>query len=99
MIDRNRCILCSRCIRASRELDGKEVYGFVGRGAEKRIAVNAEDGLSGTDAAAVDRAVEACPTGSLLAKRVGYAVPVGSRKYDHEPIGSEIESADERSAT
>ena len=38
-----------------------------------------------TDAEATDRAVEACPTGSLLRKRVGYATPVGERKFDHDP--------------
>ena len=31
-LDRNRCILCSRCIRASRMEDGKSVFGFEGRG-------------------------------------------------------------------
>jgi [NiFe] hydrogenase diaphorase moiety small subunit len=90
-IDRNRCILCSRCVRASRELDGKSVFGFVGRGAQKRLAVNSESALADTGAAATDRAVEACPTGSLLRKRVGYAVPVGERRFDHEAIGSDIE--------
>jgi [NiFe] hydrogenase diaphorase moiety small subunit len=94
-IDRNRCILCARCVRASRELDGKNVFGFVGRSRDKKIAVNADNGLAGTDALADDQAVQACPTGSLVAKRVGYAVPVGKRRYDHEPIGSDIErSAD-----
>jgi len=90
-LDRNRCILCSRCVRASRELDHKQVVGFVGRGRDKRIAANAANGLGGTDAAASDRAVAACPTGSLLVKRVGYAVPVGSRRFDHQPIGADIE--------
>ncbi len=89
-IDRNRCILCSRCVRASAELDGKHAFGFAGRGTDKRIAVNAR-GLGETDADAADEAVSACPTGSLLIKRTGYVVPVGERKFDHEPIGSEIE--------
>ncbi len=92
-IDRNRCILCSRCVRASQELDGKHVFGFVGRGREKHLAVNSEDGLGATDAEATDEAVAACPTGCLLEKRVGYAVPVGRRRFDHQPIGSEIEAA------
>ena len=91
-IDRNRCILCGRCVRASRELDGKSVFGFVGRGRDKRIAVNSGDGLKGTEATAQDRAVDACPTGSLLPKRVGYVMPYGERKYDQAPIGAEIES-------
>ncbi|MBN1553944.1 MAG: (2Fe-2S)-binding protein [Phycisphaerae bacterium] len=90
-IDRNRCILCGRCVRASRDIDGKNVFEFVGRGFEKRVAVNAEANLADTDAAATDEAVNVCPTGALLKKRVGYAVPVGQRKYDHKPIGSEIE--------
>lgn len=90
LLDRNRCILCARCARASRELDDKAVFGFTGRGPERRLAVNAAE-LAGTDAAATDRAVASCPTGSLLAKRVGYVVPVGRRRYDHQPIGSEIE--------
>jgi len=96
-VDRNRCILCGRCVRASQELDGKHVFGFVGRGSEKRVAVNADSGLAGTDVSVDDEAIAACPTGSLLAKRVGYVVPVGRRRFDHQPIGSEIEpaSADE----
>jgi [NiFe] hydrogenase diaphorase moiety small subunit len=91
MIDRNRCILCGRCVRASTELDGKGVFGFVGRGCDKRIAVNAEAGLGDTEVEAADRAVDACPTSALLTKRVGYAVPVGRRQFDHEPIGADIE--------
>ncbi len=78
-------------MRASQELDGKHVYGFVGRGAHKHIAANAANGLGGTDAAVADMASEACPVGSLMKKRVGYAIPIGQRAFDHEPIGSEIE--------
>ncbi|MBN1943622.1 MAG: (2Fe-2S)-binding protein [Phycisphaerae bacterium] len=90
-IDRNRCILCGRCVRASRDIDGKNVFEFVGRGFDKRVAVNAEANLADTDAAVTDEAVNVCPTGALLKKRVGYAIPVGQRKYDHKPIGSDIE--------
>ena len=40
-IDRNRCVLCGRCVRASRDLDGKHVFQFVERGPEKKVAINA----------------------------------------------------------
>ena len=90
-IDRNRCILCARCVRASRDLDGKHVFGFVGRGKEKRVAVNAEARLADTDMDASDQACDICPVGAILRKRTGYRIPIGQRKYDHEPIGSEIE--------
>jgi [NiFe] hydrogenase diaphorase moiety small subunit len=91
-IDRNRCILCARCIRASRDVDGKGVFEFIGRGPERRVAVNAEANLADTDASASDEAIDACPVGALLPKRVGYQTPIGQRKYDHQPIGSDIES-------
>jgi len=91
-IDRNRCILCGRCVQASRDIDGKTVFEFVGRGIKKRIAVNAEANLGDTNCAITDKAVEICPVGAILKKRVGYATPVGQRKYDKQPIGSDIES-------
>jgi len=91
-IDRNRCVLCARCIRASKDMDGKNVFQFVGRGPHKEVAVNAEADLGDTDADVKDKAVELCPVGAILKKRVGYKVPIGERDYDHKPIGSDIEA-------
>jgi len=99
MIDHNRCILCGRCVRASRDLDGKHVFGFVGRGAHKKIAVNADAKLADTNANVTDQALDVCPVGALLRKHVGYAVPVGRRLYDHEPIGTEIEAKEPAART
>ncbi|MBN2431689.1 MAG: (2Fe-2S)-binding protein [Acidobacteria bacterium] len=90
-IDHNRCILCARCIRTSREIDGKEVLGFVERGPRKKVAANAEHGLRETEIAVGDEAMAACPVGALMPKHVGYQVPIGKREFDHEPIGSDIE--------
>jgi len=93
LIDRNRCVLCARCVRASQQLDGKNVFQFIGRGAKKTLWVNAERELADTDLDVRDRAVEVCPVGCILRKRQGYAIPIGRRLYDHEPIGSDIERA------
>jgi [NiFe] hydrogenase diaphorase moiety small subunit len=92
LIDRNRCILCSRCVRASRDLDGKHVFQFVGRGRHKKIWVNAEARLADTHLGSMDKAVELCPVGAILRKREGYKVPIGKRLYDIRPIGSDIEA-------
>ena len=89
-VDSNRCVLCGRCVRASRELDGKGFLEFTGRGPERKISVN-EGNLADAGLESTDKAVENCPVGALMKKRVGYAVPVGERKYDTKPIGSEIE--------
>lgn len=90
-IDRNRCVLCGRCVTASKDVDGKNVFQFVGRGTEKRVAVNAEAKLVDTDINAADKAVDVCPVGAILRKREGYKTPVGQRKFDVSPIGSDIE--------
>jgi [NiFe] hydrogenase diaphorase moiety small subunit len=47
-LDTNRCISCGRCIRASQDVDGKGVFGYVGRGIHRRVAVNGPD-LAHTD--------------------------------------------------
>jgi len=91
ILDHNRCILCARCVRTSKDLDGKNVFGFVGRSGERRIEVNSEALLSDTNADVTDRAIDVCPVGALLPKRRGYRVPLGQRQYDHQPIGADIE--------
>jgi [NiFe] hydrogenase diaphorase moiety small subunit len=98
LIDHHRCILCARCVRTSRDLDRKGVFGFVGRGPHKRIAVSSGARLRDTDADVTDRALDACPVGALLRKRVGFAVPVGRRLYDHAAIGTAAAAAEEERA-
>lgn len=91
LLDRNRCILCARCVRTSRDIDGKHVFDFEDRGPHKRIAVNARANLADTNLDKTDEAVDSCPVGAILRKGVGYAVPVGRREYDSTPIGVTIE--------
>ena len=66
IIDRNRCVLCARCVRVSRDVDGKAVFQFVERGPEKRLTVNAEARLRDTDLDVTDEALDVCPVGALL---------------------------------
>ncbi|ANQ84581.1 2Fe-2S iron-sulfur cluster-binding protein [Azoarcus olearius] len=87
LLDFNRCIFCELCVRASREVDGKNVFALGGRGLGKHLVVNAETGrLADTTLAADDLAANICPVGVILKKRVGFAVPIGERTYDAEPI-------------
>ena len=89
-LDTNRCISCGRCIRASQDQDGKGVFGYVGRGIHRRVAVNGSD-LAHTDAAVTDHAMSVCPVGCIIRKGEGFAVPIGERHFDHGLIGHEIE--------
>jgi [NiFe] hydrogenase diaphorase moiety small subunit len=89
-LDQNRCILCARCARASREIDGKGIFDFVGRGPHRHISPG-EAGLGATNLAATDAAAGICPVGSLMKKRIGFAIPIGQREYDHRPIGTDVD--------
>ena len=94
LLDFNRCIMCALCVQASREVDRKNVFSLGGRGMRgRRIIINSESGrLGDTDFAASDRAASVCPVGVIIRKRVGFAVPIGERKYDKEPA-SVVEAA------
>lgn len=89
-LDTNRCISCGRCIRASQDVDGKGVFGYVGRGIHRRVAVNGTN-LAATDAALADKAMAVCPVGCIIRKGEGFSVPIGARHFDHGLIGHEIE--------
>lgn len=89
LLDFNRCILCSLCIRASRDVDGKNIFALSGRGIKTHLIVNAESGqLADTDFCADDKAAHVCPVGVILKKRKGFAQPIGSRAFDVQPISA-----------
>jgi [NiFe] hydrogenase diaphorase moiety small subunit len=87
MIDHNRCIFCTLCVRASQQTDGKNVFAISGRGINKHLIVNARSGLlKDTDIDISDQATQICPTGAILIKHTAYHVPIGQRIYDHAQI-------------
>ena len=38
------------------------------------------------------QAADICPVGAILVKEKGFVDPIGQRKYDKTPIGSEVEN-------
>lgn len=89
LLDFNRCILCSLCIRASRDVDGKNVFALSGRGINTHLIVNAKSGrLADTNFDDMDKAAHVCPVGVILKKKIGFAQPIGSRTFDLKPIST-----------
>jgi [NiFe] hydrogenase diaphorase moiety small subunit len=87
LIDHNRCIFCTLCVRASQEHDGKAVFAISGRGINKQLIVNAESGLlKDSNLEATDLAAHICPTGAILIKHTAYQAPIGERIYDQQHI-------------
>ncbi len=86
-IDFNRCILCELCVRASRDVDHKNVFSLRGRGIDTQLTINSPSGKLGDSTfAATDKAAHVCPVGAILPKHRGYEQPIGNRLYDRQPI-------------
>ena len=88
LLDRDRCILCELCVRASREVDGKNVFAISGRGMAAHLIVNSPSGkLADSDLDVNDLASHICPVGAILIKKHGYEVPIGRRTFDLHQVG------------
>ncbi len=81
LIDRNRCIQCELCVRASRDVDGKDVFalGRARHRAPRSSSIRRAASSVDSDFAITDKAAHVCPVGAILIKRVGFAEPIGER--------------------
>jgi bidirectional [NiFe] hydrogenase diaphorase subunit len=72
-LDQNRCILCSRCVRACADVEGAHVWEIGGRGIGSQMIceLNRKWGES-RHCTACGKCVQSCPTGAMAEK--GFAV-------------------------
>jgi NADH-quinone oxidoreductase subunit G len=79
MLNRNRCILCTRCVRFMREIDGDAQINVVDRGSGSEIATFRERGvhslLSGN-------LMDVCPVGAITTKEYRFR----SRPWDNPAV-------------
>ena len=79
MLNRNRCILCTRCVRFMKEIDGDAQIGIVDRGHGSEIATFQEQGvhslLSGN-------LMDVCPVGAILTRDYRFK----SRPWDNPAV-------------
>lgn len=82
MLDNERCILCSRCVRFTNEVSGSHSLGIQFRGDHSLVRA-AEDGSFARDPYS-DNVVDICPVGALLSRQFLYR----SRVWYLEPTPS-----------
>jgi bidirectional [NiFe] hydrogenase diaphorase subunit len=66
-IDHNRCVLCTRCVRACDEIEGAHTWDVAGRGTQSHVITDMDQpwGQSPT-CTSCGKCVMACPTGALF---------------------------------
>jgi len=90
LLEHNRCIQCQRCIRAIQTADDQKIFALKERSKDVRINVDLKLAARMSEEQ-VQKAMDICPVGAILKKEVGFRIPIGKRKFDHKPIGSELE--------
>jgi predicted molibdopterin-dependent oxidoreductase YjgC len=68
LIDRNKCILCSRCIRACSEIQNRDVWNFAFRGFKTKLVAGADQFLLDARCESCGQCVAYCPVGALYDK-------------------------------
>jgi len=66
VIDHNRCVLCTRCVRVCAEVEGAHTWDVMGRGIQSRVITDLSQPWGDADTCtSCGKCVQVCPTGAL----------------------------------
>jgi len=67
-IDRNKCILCTRCVRACAEIQNRDVWNIADRGFGSKLVAGADQFMLDAACESCGQCVAYCPVGALYDK-------------------------------
>jgi len=69
VLDQNRCILCTRCVRVCADIEGAHVWEVASRGISSRVIIDLAGRWGDSqNCTSCGKCVQACPTGALAEK-------------------------------
>lgn len=82
VLDHNRCVLCTRCVRVCDEIEGAHTWDLMGRGINSRVITDLAEpwGLS-ESCTSCGKCVHVCPTGALFEKGKSVAEMTKRRQF------------------
>jgi bidirectional [NiFe] hydrogenase diaphorase subunit len=82
VIDHNRCILCTRCVRVCDEVEGAHTWDVIGRGGECMVITDlAQPWGEAQSCTSCGKCVHVCPTGALSEKGHSVAEMTKRRQF------------------
>lgn len=97
VLDHNRCILCTRCVRVCDEVEGAHTWDVMGRGVQSRVIADLNQPWGNSPSCtSCGKCVQVCPTGALSMK--GSTVAEMEKHSDFLPwiLGRRIRNASPR---
>jgi bidirectional [NiFe] hydrogenase diaphorase subunit len=69
ILDQNRCIMCTRCVRVCDEIEGAHTWDVMGRGIESKVITDLNQPWGESESCtSCGKCVHVCPTGALVEK-------------------------------
>jgi bidirectional [NiFe] hydrogenase diaphorase subunit len=82
VVDHNRCILCTRCVRVCDEIEGAHTWDITSRGVDCRVITDlAQPWGSSESCTSCGKCVNVCPTGALSEKGKSVAEMAKRRQF------------------
>lgn len=84
VLDHNRCVLCTRCVRVCDEVEGAHTWDLMGRGINSRVITDLSQPWGEAESCtSCGKCVQVCPTGALSIK----GSTVAEMEKRHEFLG------------